>query len=48
MKLLGDWNWYLPTWLEWLPQLNHGESHASTAAEPPVALPPVVPTPADA
>ncbi len=21
MKLLGDWNWYLPTWLEWLPTL---------------------------
>ena len=20
MKLLGDWNWYLPRWLEWLPQ----------------------------
>ena len=20
MKVLGDWNWYLPTWLEWLPQ----------------------------
>src|SRR5262249_40211806 len=19
MKLLGDWNWYLPRWLEWLP-----------------------------
>ncbi len=19
MKLLGDWNWYLPKWLEWLP-----------------------------
>jgi len=19
MKLLGDWNWYLPSWLEWLP-----------------------------
>jgi RND superfamily putative drug exporter len=19
MKLLGDWNWYLPAWLEWLP-----------------------------
>src|SRR6185436_14646717 len=18
MKLLGDWNWYLPAWLEWL------------------------------
>ena len=20
MKLLGDWNWYLPSWLEWLPK----------------------------
>jgi RND superfamily putative drug exporter len=24
MKLLGDWNWYLPSWLEWLPHLEHG------------------------
>jgi uncharacterized membrane protein YdfJ with MMPL/SSD domain len=22
MKLLGDWNWYLPSRLEWLPRLN--------------------------
>jgi uncharacterized membrane protein YdfJ with MMPL/SSD domain len=22
MKLLGDWNWYLPRWLEWLPRLD--------------------------
>jgi RND superfamily putative drug exporter len=22
MKLLGDWNWYLPSWLRWLPQLQ--------------------------
>jgi RND superfamily putative drug exporter len=22
MKVLGDWNWYLPRWLEWLPRLN--------------------------
>jgi RND superfamily putative drug exporter len=22
MKLLGDWNWYLPRWLEWLPRMN--------------------------
>jgi uncharacterized membrane protein YdfJ with MMPL/SSD domain len=22
MKLLGDWNWYLPRWLEWLPRLH--------------------------
>jgi uncharacterized membrane protein YdfJ with MMPL/SSD domain len=25
MKLLGDWNWYLPPRLRWLPQLGHGE-----------------------
>jgi uncharacterized membrane protein YdfJ with MMPL/SSD domain len=22
MKLLGDWNWYLPSWLEWLPHVT--------------------------
>jgi RND superfamily putative drug exporter len=22
MKLLGEWNWYLPAWLEWLPSLE--------------------------
>jgi RND superfamily putative drug exporter len=22
MSLLGDWNWYLPRWLEWLPKLS--------------------------
>jgi uncharacterized membrane protein YdfJ with MMPL/SSD domain len=22
MKLLGDWNWYLPRWLGWLPRLR--------------------------
>jgi RND superfamily putative drug exporter len=22
MKLLGDWNWYLPKWLEWIPKLE--------------------------
>ena len=22
MKLLGEWNWYLPLWLEWLPTLT--------------------------
>jgi RND superfamily putative drug exporter len=26
MKLLGRWNWYLPTWLEWLPNLEHERS----------------------
>jgi uncharacterized membrane protein YdfJ with MMPL/SSD domain len=22
MKLLGEWNWYLPRWLQWLPKLK--------------------------
>lgn len=22
MKLLGKWNWYLPTWLQWLPKVH--------------------------
>jgi hypothetical protein len=22
MELLGDWNWYLPSWLQWLPHLQ--------------------------
>jgi RND superfamily putative drug exporter len=37
MKLLGDWNWYLPKWLEWLPTLEHErpvEAPAPIAAEP--------------
>jgi RND superfamily putative drug exporter len=33
MKLLGDWNWYLPSWLEWLPRIG-GEDEAP-GAEPP-------------
>jgi RND superfamily putative drug exporter len=31
MKLLGDWNWYLPKWLQWLPRFDH---HAARAVEP--------------
>jgi len=33
MKLLGDWNWYLPKWLQWLPHLERGDS------PPPVEAP---------
>jgi uncharacterized membrane protein YdfJ with MMPL/SSD domain len=22
MRLLGDWNWYLPTFLHWLPRIT--------------------------
>jgi RND superfamily putative drug exporter len=32
MKLLGKWNWYLPTWLEWLPRLEHERSGDGIAA----------------
>jgi RND superfamily putative drug exporter len=31
MKLLGEWNWYLPRWLEWLPS-PRGEGARSTPA----------------
>ena len=36
MKLLGDRNWYLPRWLNWLPQLEHGETLQAPA---PTAIP---------
>ncbi len=38
MKLLGDWNWYLPRWLEWLPRFDVSESEPPLETEPtPVA-----------
>ncbi len=36
MKLLGSRNWYLPSWLEWLPRL---EPAAEPAPEPPAVTP---------
>jgi uncharacterized membrane protein YdfJ with MMPL/SSD domain len=42
MKLLGDWNWYLPKWLEWLPHLEHGSSVEEP--KPPPAPPALEPT----
>jgi uncharacterized membrane protein YdfJ with MMPL/SSD domain len=39
MKLLGDWNWYLPKWLEWLPRIDQG-----TREERPEAKPALTPT----
>jgi hypothetical protein len=35
MALLGDWNWYLPHWLEWLPQLSHIAPVAPPTPTPP-------------
>jgi pimeloyl-ACP methyl ester carboxylesterase len=34
MKLLGARNWYLPTWLEWLPHFDHGELDIEDEPEP--------------
>ena len=34
MKLLGDWNWYLPKWLEWLPHFEHGGPVEKVEAPP--------------
>lgn len=36
MKLLGDWNWYLPKWLEWLPKVQVEPSAQPTASAEPV------------
>jgi uncharacterized membrane protein YdfJ with MMPL/SSD domain len=36
MKLLGDWNWYLPSWLEWLPRVA-----VATELEPIHEIPPM-------
>ena len=34
MKLLGEWNWYLPRWLEWLPRIgSEGVSSPRERAE---------------
>ena len=40
MKLLGDWNWYLPRWLEWLPRLEPGEPAERERVKAPPALGP--------
>ncbi|MFI6843275.1 MMPL family transporter [Kitasatospora sp. NBC_00085] len=37
MTLLGERNWYLPSWLRWLPDLSHGESFPPVGAHGPAA-----------
>ena len=34
MKLLGEWNWYLPSWLEWLPRFDVSEAEAPPESAP--------------
>jgi putative drug exporter of the RND superfamily len=50
MTLLGRWNWYLPSWLSWLPELHvegdpDPEPDPPSAAGPPSPAPPPVPVP---
>ena len=43
MKLLGEANWYLPSWLKWLPR--HAAARARSARSPsPPATSPIVPS----
>jgi uncharacterized membrane protein YdfJ with MMPL/SSD domain len=35
MKLLGEWNWYLPRWLEWLPSLSAEGAETEETPEAP-------------
>jgi putative drug exporter of the RND superfamily len=46
MKLLGDWNWYLPRWLEWLPRVG-AERDVVPPIEPRDPEAPDEPDPAD-
>ncbi|MBB5933349.1 MMPL family transporter [Streptomyces zagrosensis] len=34
MALLGEKNWYLPRWLDWLPHFSHGEEPTEPATRP--------------
>src|SRR5437868_2115359 len=34
MKLLGEWNWYLPRWLSWLPKLEHADDTTDVPSIP--------------
>jgi RND superfamily putative drug exporter len=34
MKLLGDRNWYLPGWLQWLPHVEPEEPPAASGTRP--------------
>ena len=45
MMLLGDWNWYLPKWLEWLPNLEHERSVEPVAPPRPRRLSSRLPDP---
>ncbi|HVV57585.1 MAG TPA: MMPL family transporter, partial [Gaiellaceae bacterium] len=39
MKLLGEWNWYLPRWLDWLPRLSPEGAPESALGSGPALAP---------
>jgi len=39
MRLLGDWNWWLPRWLDWLPHVTIEGDFDDEAESAPVAAP---------
>jgi RND superfamily putative drug exporter len=32
MVLLGEWNWWLPRWLQWLPRVDLPDERAGATA----------------
>jgi len=43
MVMLGEWNWYLPSWLAWLPKFSvEGAERRAPAPQPQVAAVPVM------
>jgi hypothetical protein len=38
MTLLGKWNWYLPSWLNWLPELHVEDDPDALHPTPPPVL----------
>jgi uncharacterized membrane protein YdfJ with MMPL/SSD domain len=48
MKLLGERNWYLPSWLSWVPEVHvegHSPAQSPEPPEPPAAKPTETPVP---
>ena len=44
MVLLGEWNWWLPRWLQWLPRVDLPDERAGATAPSGPAAPPGRPT----
>ncbi len=47
MVLLGEWNWWLPRWLQWLPRVDLPDERAGATASSGPSSPAVAPAPSD-